>query len=100
MVSAVTSAGYRWSVFSRFIAASLGGYAVVTLLHLALTVVLPWERHKALLFASQTGYLWWTAIIVWCFAARSATRVWLGLGIVALPLLLIDGWHLFMRVAP
>jgi hypothetical protein len=91
---------YRWSVFSRCLAASVGGYAIVTLLHLALTVVLPWEGYKALLFASQTGYLWYTGIIIWCFAARTARRAWAGLALVALPLLLIDAWYLFHRAAP
>jgi hypothetical protein len=51
------AAAYRWSVFSRCIAAVIGGYAIVTLLHLAMVVVLPWQNHKAMLFSSQTGYL-------------------------------------------
>lgn len=94
------TAAYRWSVLSRCVAAAGGGYVIVTLLHLAMTVVLPWETHKAMLFSSQTGYLWYTAIIIWCFAARTARRAWLGLAVVALPLLLIDGWHLLQRGAP
>lgn len=94
------AAAYRWSVFSRCIAAAVGGYAIVTLLHLAMVVVLPWENYKAMLFSSQTGYLWYTGIIIWCFAARTAKRAWLGLAVVALPLVLIDGWHLLNRASP
>lgn len=90
-------AAYRWGVASRFIAAAFGGYAIVTLLHVAFMALLPIAYPRALLFSSQTGYLWWTALIVWCFAARSASRAWLGLAIVALPLLLIDGWYLLHR---
>jgi hypothetical protein len=86
-------AAYRWSVASRFIAAAAGGYAVVSLLQLALTAVLPVEGYKALLFSHQTGYLYYTGIIIWCFAARSAQRAWLGLALVALPLLLVDAWY-------
>jgi Protein of unknown function (DUF3649) len=94
------TAAYRWSVLSRCIAAAVGGYAIVTLLHLAMTVVLPWENYKAMLFSSQTGYLWYTGIIIWCFAARTAGRAWAGLAVVALPLLLIDAWYLINRASP
>jgi hypothetical protein len=93
------SATYRWSVLSRCIAAAAGGYAIVTLLHLAMVVVLPWENHKAMLFSSQTGYLWYTGVIIWCFAARTATRAWAGLALVALPLVLIDAWYLLSRAS-
>jgi hypothetical protein len=96
-VKAVPDAHHRWSVASRFIAASLGGYALVTLSHLAFTVVLPFATHQSMLFASQTGYLTWTAVFVWCFAARTARRAWLGLALIALPLLLIDAWALLQR---
>ncbi len=47
------SAAYRWSIFSRCVAAAAGGYAIVTLLHLAMTVVLPWDTYKSMLFVSQ-----------------------------------------------
>ncbi len=94
------SAAYRWSIFSRCVAAALGGYAIVTLLHLAMTVVLPWDTYKSMLFVSQTGYLYYTGVIIWCFAARTAKRAWLGLAVVALPLLLIDLWYLVNKVSP
>ena len=87
-------AAYRWSIASRAIAAALGGYVVVTLLHLATTVVMPGADHKVLLFTSQSGYLYYTGIIIWCFAARTARRAWLGLAIVAAPLALVDLWYL------
>lgn len=93
-------AAYRWSVLSRIVAAAIGGYALVTLLHLATTVVLPGADYKTLLFTSQTGYLYYTGVIIWCFAARTARRAWLGLAVVALPLLLIDAWYLLQRGQP
>lgn len=92
-------AAYRWSIASRFVAAALGGYVVITLSHLAFMGLLPIARHEALLFSSQTGYLTWTALIVWCFAARTARRAWLGLAIVALPLALLGAWYWFSRGA-
>ena len=93
----VVDAAYRWSVFSRCMAAAVGGYVVVSLLQLAMTATLPWDNYKALLFSSQTGYLYYTGIIIWCFATRTAIRAWLGLALVSLPLLLIDAWYLLHR---
>lgn len=90
----------RWSVLSRFIAASVGGYALVSLSHLAMTAVLPMAYNEALLFTSQAGYLTWTGIIVWCFAARSARRAWSGLALAALPLLVASAWYLVQRGQP
>jgi hypothetical protein len=97
VVKGVVNAAYRWSVASRFIAAACGGYVVVSLLHLAFIALLPIDYHQALLFSSQTGYLYWTGIFVWCFAVRSARRAWLGLAVVALPLALIDVWYWMHR---
>jgi hypothetical protein len=99
-VKVVVDAAYRWSVASRFIAAAVGGYAVVTLLHVAFIALLPMAMHKALLFSSQTGYLYWAGIFVWCFAVRTARRAWLGLAVVALPLVLVDAWYWLQRSGP
>lgn len=93
----VVDAAYRWSVVSRIVAAALGGYLIVSLLHMAFIVVLPAELHQSLLFASQTGYLYWTGLIIWCFATRSATRAWVGLAVLAVPLIAIDAWYLLQR---
>lgn len=93
------TADHRWSVFSRCVAATLGGYALVSLTHVAMVALLPVAQHKAMLFSSQTGYLTWTGVIIWCFAARTARRAWAGLAIVALPLLAVAGWFLVQRSA-
>jgi hypothetical protein len=93
----VVDAAYRWGIASRFIAAALGGYAIVSLLHVAFMALLPIAYPRALLFSSQTGYLWWTGLVVWCFAARTARRAWLGLAMLALPLAIIDAWYLLHR---
>jgi hypothetical protein len=96
-VKAVVDAAYRWSVLSRCVAAAVGGYAIVTLLQMAMIAVLPWDDYKALLFSSQTGYLYYTGVIIWCFATRTAKRAWLGLALLALPLALIDVWYVIHR---
>ncbi len=85
---------------SRVVAAVAGGYAVVTLTQLALMVVLPVKAYKALLFSMQTGWLYYTGVIIWCFAARTAKRAWLGLALAALPLALIDAAYWFHRGSP
>jgi hypothetical protein len=98
-VKATIDAAYRWGVASRFLAAAAGGYVLVSMLQVAFMAVLPTDYYKALLFSSQTGYLYWTGIIVWCFATRTALRAWLGLAVVAAPLALIDAWYLLQRSA-
>ena len=90
-----STVGYRLRVFSRIIAASIGGYVVVSLSHMALAVSLPVDRNKALLFSMETGFITWSLIIVWTFSARTATRAWLGLVLVALPFLAIDVWWIY-----
>ena len=92
-MKAVVDTAYRWSVLSRFLAAFAGGYALVSLAQLALTVTSPVEYYKSLLFSMQTSYLLYTGIIIWCFAARTATRAWSGLGLIAAPLALVNAWY-------
>jgi hypothetical protein len=93
-VEVATSNQERWSVLSRVLAAGVGGYALVTLLHLALPVLLSFPAYQSLLFAMQTGFIVYTLVIIWAFAAKTATRAWVGLLYVALPLLVIDLWYL------
>jgi hypothetical protein len=92
-MTTATTTDHRLNVLSRIVAAAVGGYVLVTMSHLALTVVLPVDYFKALLFSMQTGFISWTLIIIWAFAARTATRAWRGLALVALPLAIIDAWY-------
>lgn len=80
----------RLSVLSRVLAASLGAYVLVNLATLALNFLLPVAQYKALLFALQISFIFFTLIIIWVFAVRSATKAWLGLLALAVPLFLID----------
>ena len=89
---------WRLSVFSRVLAASVGAYVLVNLANMALGFLLPAERYKALLFAMQISFLLYTVAIIWVFSVRSATKAWLGLIAVALPLTVIDVVFYFREV--
>jgi hypothetical protein len=82
----------RWSLVSRILAALVGGYAFTSLLTLALTVSLPAfgiPRAEALLAASMSSFLVYTAVIMAVVHASSATRAWRGLLIGAVPWVLV-----------
>lgn len=87
-----TQAAYRLSVLSRVLAASIGAYLLVNLANLALGYLLPVAFYQALLFAMQISFVLYTLAIIWVFSVRSATRAWLGLVLVAMPLAIIDGY--------
>ncbi len=80
----------RLSMFSRVVAASIGAYVVVNLATYALNFLLPVENYKALLFAMQISFVFYTLIIIWVFAVRTARKAWLGLLAIAAPLALVD----------
>jgi hypothetical protein len=88
----------RLSMLSRILAASLGAYVLVNVATMALNFLLPVEQYKALLFAMQISFIFYTLIIIWVFAVRSATKAWLGMLAVGLPLLLIDLYFYFTEL--
>lgn len=75
---------FRLSVASRTGAAVLGGYALAHALPVALLALLAVPPSEGALAAIQLSFLVHVAAILWCFAARSATRAWAGLLIPAL----------------
>jgi hypothetical protein len=85
----------RLGMLSRVLAASVGAYVIINLANLALAYVLPAERYQSLLFAMQTSFLFYTLAIIWVFAVRTAAKAWMGLLVVAVPLLLIDVFFYF-----
>lgn len=89
---------YQINVLSRVIAAAFGGYALVNLSNLALSYVLPVPQNQGLLFAMMISFFFYTGAIIWVFAVRTATKAWLGLLAVALPLLVIDVLFYFRGV--
>lgn len=79
----------RWSMISRVLAASVGGYAATALSMSALAAVLPWvspaSKADGVLAATLLSFAAYTGFALWAFGSRSATRAWAGLGLVALP---------------
>jgi hypothetical protein len=81
-VSGLRSRPSRLSVASRTLAALAGGYTVTALL--ATTIAL-FDRHapreEAIAAGTTPAFLTFAGCIVWSFAASTATRAWLGVGI-------------------
>lgn len=77
--SVALSAGARWAVVSRAVAAILGGYVVAALFTAAWSVWLPGPRAEATLTAMMLSFAVHAGAVVWVFAARTAGRAWLGL---------------------
>lgn len=81
-MKAISGAGlarYRWAVFSRIIAAVLGGYALASVSAAALAIWLPMRRVDAVVTASMLAFVIYSVAIMWVFAARSTTRAWAGI---------------------
>jgi hypothetical protein len=96
----MSGASYRLGIFSRALAAAAGGYALMILADAALIFLLPIERRTAFLYSVQAGFLVYTLAIIWEFSTRTATRAWLGLLVVAVPLALVDGFFYLHGAAP
>jgi len=67
----------RWNIASRVLAALVGGYAVAYGVTAFLAVYLPLARPDRVVFSSLASFAVWTGVVIYVFAARSATRVWL-----------------------
>lgn len=83
-----STARYRWSVFSRVVAATAGGYGITWLFSAAHALVLfrlGVERADAALAAMLFSFIVYAFTAMAVFHARSATRAWLwlaGVGVV------------------
>lgn len=81
---------YRWQVFSRVLAAALGGYALTSLITIALAQLLSrgfgMLPAAAVLSATLGGFIVYTVIVCWVFSTRSASRAWLGVALPSLAL--------------
>ena len=90
---AAASPAYRAGVATRAIAAIGGGYLLAALSTRALALGLPLSPVDSVVAATLTGLVVYPCAIMWCFAAASAARAWLGLAgacaLVAVVLLLV-----------
>lgn len=74
----------RPAILSRTLAAVLGGYALASASAVFLSFLFPGSVADAVLAASLPSFAIYTAAVIWAFAARSAVRAWLGLGLPTL----------------
>lgn len=81
-------AAYRLGIASRAFLAIFGGYAVAALAAASLSLALPLPRAQAVLTATMLAFLFYCALAIWAFCARSAKRAWgVSLVLALLPLL-------------
>jgi len=82
----------RLAVTSRIIAGAVGGYALTSLIAIALLLVLQrlgMAKDEALLAPTLGSFVIYAVIVMTVFHARSATRAWLGLIGVSVPIALL-----------
>ncbi|AZS82518.1 MULTISPECIES: DUF3649 domain-containing protein [Achromobacter] len=85
---------YRMAVFSRAVAAILGGYALASAAAACLAVWLPMGRADAVTTAQMLSFVVYACGVIWVFATRNAWRAWAG---ILLPALLLGGLFLAGR---
>ncbi len=76
---------YRGGVLVRAVAAIGGGYGVAALWAAAIATWLPSTKVEAALTGTMIALVVYPCAVMWCFAARSAARAWVGLALVAVP---------------
>ncbi|MEC8428799.1 MAG: DUF3649 domain-containing protein [Pseudomonadota bacterium] len=69
------------ALWSRSIAALVGGYICANALAIALTGVLPTEKDSAVISGMMMTFALYALAIMWVFSAKTAKRAWLGLTI-------------------
>jgi hypothetical protein len=74
-------------LISRIVAALFGGYALAALTSVAMLAI-PMDKSQAVLTGMLLSFVVYACAVIWVFAVRSATRAWVGMLIVAAPLLL------------
>lgn len=83
MIAARRGWRYRANVAARTAAAVLGGYAVAALFAAAIARLLPLPRIEAVLPGTMLAFFVMPGVAIWAFLARSATRAWAGILILA-----------------
>lgn len=80
-----------WPLISRISAAVLGGYVFTYCCTAALARLLPLAKADAVVVATLTAFIIYTAVILWAFGCRSPWRAW-GVLALAAPLAVIGFW--------
>ena len=79
MIAFSDAARYRWAVFSRVIAAAVGGYALTSAAIVLLALIWPLPRAQAVGVATLLGFAIYAIAVIWVFSTRSAWRAWIGM---------------------
>ncbi|MBB2202313.1 DUF3649 domain-containing protein [Gluconacetobacter tumulisoli] len=74
------------AIAARTVAGVAGGYGVGSLVAIVAACWLPLSRADAATAGTLLGLLAWPPVVMACFYARSATRAWTGLLLLAVPL--------------
>ena len=82
------AAGHRWSIASRVLAATVGGYVFTAVSSAALAQCLPLiagvSRAQGVLIATLLSFVTYTVVALAVFCSRSASRSWAWLVIAGL----------------
>lgn len=68
---------YRFAVFSRFLAAILGGYVFTAVFTSLLSIILPLKKSDAVLLSISLTILVYSCVFIWVFAIKSLKRIWI-----------------------
>lgn len=83
VTSSRTPAAYRWGVFNRVMAASVGAYAFASLASSVLAVALPrlfaLSAADGVIIGTLMSFVFHAGAAIWVFATGSAVRAWVGL---------------------
>jgi len=79
---------YRWMIFSRVLAATVGGYVLSALVMAMLALLLPRlsgiDPASVVQITTLLSFVFYTVIVIWVFSAANVWRMWFGLGLAAL----------------
>lgn len=84
--SASSMPRYRWAIASRALAATAGGYALSALFCASAGLALLHagaSRLDAVMTATMLAFVLQPIAAIWAFRARSTSRVWVGMAILA-----------------
>ncbi len=73
---------HRLPIAARIVGAVIGSYGVATALAVALARLLPLRPSEAVVAATIVATLVMPGAAIWMFGARTATRAWIGIGLV------------------
>ena len=71
-------------MFSRILAATLGGYVLTTLASSLMAALLTFYRADAVMLAMQLSFLLYAIFVMWLFCIQRQWVMWLGTGLSSL----------------